>query len=59
VAAIVAVLLIAMIASGMPGWVRTWDEGRRPFDERLLDLKLSPIVDDMKFIAPPPASTQP
>jgi hypothetical protein len=57
VAAIVAVLLIAMIASGMPGWVRAWDERRKPFDERLL--KLSPIVDDIKFITPPPASAQP
>jgi hypothetical protein len=59
VAAIVAVLLIAMIASGMPGWVRTWDERRKPFDERLLDLKLPPIVDDLKFLAPPPSSALP
>jgi hypothetical protein len=59
VAAIVAILLIAMIASGMPGWVRTWDERRKPFDERILNLKLPPIVEDLKFLAPPPASARP
>jgi hypothetical protein len=59
VAAIVAVLLIAMIASGMPGWFHTWDERRKPFDERLLDLKLPPIVDDLKFLSPPPDSVRP
>jgi hypothetical protein len=53
VASIATVLVIAMIASGMPGWIRKEDHHRTELPT------LPYMVDDLKFFSPPSQSESP